>query len=1242
MLPPSLPSGQQRVLSTATIRAVHHASAGSAFVLCSHKLDLLVHRRRLRNSPHPHHQQQCHHFWFDRRRLWSSYLGNDVQKHLERRHRALRHKYAKAMLRRSLWDRQSQLDGQNTHLSLWGWRAASSWGKHCGRWGQYKSSSDSQGNAEKGSDKHSRSESRHEQMRRRIEEVKKLVEEDPFGAIFGRHADPESGFPKSKSHSHWSPLQWLRRDTSDAHRNSQDIIDAVARRSDQASSTKVPNPPETSATEEYEFDPISMRKVPKRPNKGEDTNSTDVSYDIPVKKFRGYREQQIPQTQASAGETSSDFRSSHEGTPAAQDGDQLPKKDNVPEYRPREPTDTRPKFSPESRKTSDIAKETRDDVDLLRASDVRAAAGRTKQSQAESPEKKRATRRRLDAEFSKEQDLSQKAAEQAAMKDAAKRGRTPPGRDNSEEARKRAASGANVKSPRAEDRTKPAIDVWGYSLAPRGLETSYAEEVERRVQIGELEYMRELEARERAEPDGYDTEPMGLQTSFEEEQRQGYVDPRELEAVAREKEVDAYSKKPMGLETSYENEVREYPEGWPAEGANGNEAEIYRKDPMDLETSYEEELRALKAASDGKETKLDFDGYIGEPTELETTVEENFRAITNPSLKRKDIPRRDDGYSKEPMGLETSYMEELAGTARHESAQQKLRKEQQEMLEKELSVYDEGLEKSYQKEQEADESQSRNATSNGQPERVQSEGDLAGNVAEFASRDRWYKQAAPHSSMPEFEKYASTEIPDGHLDANLKELYQGISESYDAASHQRKQDDVGTRNAELDSALEQYEDKLGPQAYHFTTGQDSLEEELAFRTRLQQVSASPSKPTASSPNEPLYDSFEYPSRDPDPLALRLEEAEQRLHEEVRENNDFLYDLQNEISKSEDTLTSHFPSTLFSTDNMGIRPSRLNKLQHELEIHDLHLRLAEMQIERAGTILRGHPVATATSTSYTAAPQHLPQPSEQHPQSHERGLPTLYKVLAYDRSSKTVVLATTTSSTASAQAEPSLTPSAALAKLESPARFLAHFPALQAEGYEIVSGSGDVLVFKKVRETESEAATSQGIDDQFAGFSLTDYELVSTQPGGRTKSDIQYEVYPRQINPIDGTTTTPQTGNFASPTGFVNHDAFDPLEIDAREYELEMREEAMRKFAENATKRAEAINLAEVEPKEQTQQDNSAKSSAIDKESKTTGSASAEEEPFSKKLARGAIITTVAAGVTYAAGVVTELWRTGGF
>ncbi|QSZ33140.1 hypothetical protein DSL72_002726 [Monilinia vaccinii-corymbosi] len=115
-------------------------------------------------------------------------------------------------------------------------------------------------------------------------------------------------------------------------------------------------------------------------------------------------------------------------------------------------------------------------------------------------------------------------------------------------------------------------------------------------------------------------------------------------------------------------------------------------------------------------------------------------------------------------------------------------------------------------------------------------------------------------------------------------------------------------------------------------------------------------------------------------------------------------------------------------------------------------------------------------------------------------PTTYKVLAYDSATQSINIAETTSIVTDNAS--TLTPAEVLLRLSNPAKFFPHFQPLQAEGYEIISGGGDILVFRKVRPAKRSS----------------------------TQADLKKN---SRTNPIDGMQVA--TGRFASPTGFVNHD-----------------------------------------------------------------------------------------------------------
>ncbi|KAI2628292.1 hypothetical protein GGS21DRAFT_527243 [Xylaria nigripes] len=115
-------------------------------------------------------------------------------------------------------------------------------------------------------------------------------------------------------------------------------------------------------------------------------------------------------------------------------------------------------------------------------------------------------------------------------------------------------------------------------------------------------------------------------------------------------------------------------------------------------------------------------------------------------------------------------------------------------------------------------------------------------------------------------------------------------------------------------------------------------------------------------------------------------------------------------------------------------------------------------------------------------------------------PTIYKILAYDPNTQNISIAETTSVVPDLVTPSS--PTEVLPRLSNPTKFLPYFSSLEAEGFEIVTGRGDMLVFRQVRPGK---AAAQGTAN---------------------------------VNPIDlmgRPAAVPNAAAFVSPTGFVNYD-----------------------------------------------------------------------------------------------------------
>ncbi|KAK7420502.1 hypothetical protein QQX98_002700 [Neonectria punicea] len=207
----------------------------------------------------------------------------------------------------------------------------------------------------------------------------------------------------------------------------------------------------------------------------------------------------------------------------------------------------------------------------------------------------------------------------------------------------------------------------------------------------------------------------------------------------------------------------------------------------------------------------------------------------------------------------------------------------------------------------------------------------------------------------------------------------------------------------------------------------------------------------------------------------------------------------EVDEQENTLAADPDSAEVSSLDESF-PSLDHKLQTAMDRH-------RTKMDREIKDLYSHePQGLETSFADECGGKTTLPTLEKHykAKSPTSDLPASYKILAYDAASQTISVAE--AKTTIHEADPASTLSDVLLRLSNPSKFLPHFETLQAQGYEVVSGSGDVLIFRKVRE-----ASENSVKHGTAGFA------------------------PTRINPIDMMGKS-AVGNFASPTGFVNYDA----------------------------------------------------------------------------------------------------------
>lgn len=215
-------------------------------------------------------------------------------------------------------------------------------------------------------------------------------------------------------------------------------------------------------------------------------------------------------------------------------------------------------------------------------------------------------------------------------------------------------------------------------------------------------------------------------------------------------------------------------------------------------------------------------------------------------------------------------------------------------------------------------------------------------------------------------------------------------------------------------------------------------------------------------------------------------------------------------------------------------------------------------------------------------------------------PTLYKILAFNPDTQSVEAAETTSSSLpSSMSSTSTSPADVLPRLTNISKFLPHFARLESQGFEIAAGSGDVLVFRKVREAVPEPAVTHHAGRQAVTADGSSTTLATSG----------------SINPIDMTGGGKRdyhvaAGRFASPTGFVN-------------YNLPAHAQA------SSSSSAEKVHYEQASAETQQQEQ---------KQQQREKGSQKKKASIPKRAVMGAAWI---AGGTYSVGVVREYFRTGG-
>ncbi|KAL8692575.1 MAG: hypothetical protein Q9218_002423 [Villophora microphyllina] len=345
----------------------------------------------------------------------------------------------------------------------------------------------------------------------------------------------------------------------------------------------------------------------------------------------------------------------------------------------------------------------------------------------------------------------------------------------------------------------------------------------------------------------------------------------------------------------------------------------------------------------------------------------------------------------------------------------------------------------------------------------QGEGDMASNVHEFASRERWYKRKAPHAVGKE-EQVAVQSTKDRSLVREIRGIYE---DTYGIIDTKHRQ--PGTIPPNTGAS----ESTVG------ATAVQSISQENDLHGRSEEKQKIPQRQGPLSVQEKLTTLLEQFADDLRSMQklLRAPEMTPQMREEIFHRNRSMRNASDGIT---DALSLDSPKISKETVQQAAEPPK--------------------------------PIAVVDSQKQSACKPSLannPKPS------------TVYSVLAYDPSIQQVTTAEM-SSPGESSSERRVSLSEALSTLTEPAKFLPYLTTLQSQGYEIVSSDTNILVLRKTHKAS----------------------LPSASPSPAKEEEIEKGERHRSINPIDGTTT--QTGNFASPTGFVGEAVLPSLEMECEE------------------------------------------------------------------------------------------------
>lgn len=957
----------------------------------------------------------------------------------------LKHRCAKASQRKSLWER---VHTPEQDQPSWGWRLSSSWGKparrqdDCNELPKQKDAED-----QRLDPWYSELQSSQEIFRRKMAEIRRRVDEDPFRAVFGRRLD--------RACMDWSFLNWGL--AKKAEREVGVVEGSPARKQPQSGPTEKAGDNSKSARQSVGGNLDHVNQPHAKVLRSDATRAKAVAHLEPTAKPKG--------TKTGNNSSLSPLPTTEEFTIDLITLRKVPRTAEHHIQSDEEPTKIPVKkfagYRSEPKKLDNVV-EVHGAQDVL---DVELSKYKAHSVNAQSVSSREI---RTDPVEDGLEDYEVRVSNDFKSPENLGSAETVPGQESSRSQSHRTGTKLPVR-----DFAKSVVTPPRSRSQPPQIESSLSRRLRNKLKRGSKVQPEENRGLNYNEDDST-VEDIDLLRASDVRAASGLAGrPRketDEEKQQRRRELEDDFNKPRELETQItENSAAQTVanlKGIGSQDATDQETDAFGYDltPQGLETSYERELQSRVQCSENsyaaqvekEEAAMrdaEIDGFDKRPRSLET----NF-------VRGQESQKSEGQWLGEVAGhdawSETSDIDAVAKSPQELGASSP--PEQSTRSSQTVESQDGGLSRIGGNNLDST-AQTPQSLPVGKIHQPRGEGDMSANVHDFAVRDRWYKKQAPQAM-----KKNATIVPEGHTSAEgLRKTFDGHRASY---GNFQQENDMFTEDESNDAGVERgldaYDSKLGRQGYHFHTGQDSLEADILAQSE-QQI-----QKRVEDENVAPYISYS----NPEALAMRWEEEEQKLHEEIRETNDILSEARAELSKIMASKEKSEP-----VDGRGLKASEPMK-------------------------------PSGQSAHRSAGPNAKAYEEDEKAALLKDGRSVLYRILAHDVRTGQVVTVAASSSTISATETPISLPKA-ISGLANPAPFLPHLHELDATGYEVVSGGHDVLVFRKVSGLEG------------------------PDPVVYPETESAFADRPRAMNPIDGTTT--QTGNFASPTGFVNHDVVFP-------------------------------------------------------------------------------------------------------